>query len=164
MKHPSHCNREQQTQQILDYLNTDLLCYQTDKPEALSKKQQTIWQPNIVWFEKHYDVKLETTTGLNVLKQPHKAHIAVQKDINDLNNKLFEALYGVTISTGSLILALSFIKEEINHDEIINACFLEEDYKDELYDAEKYGSDPLIEQKKQQLSQDLQAASLLRDK
>ena len=41
---------------------------------------------------------------------------------------------------------------------MLEACFIEETFKDALYDAKKYGGDPMLEKAKKSAMQDFQAA------
>ena len=59
---------------VLKYLDTDLICYFADEPEALVKLQKDKWQPWLDWFEGKFDCKLKTTTDLAALTQEQSAH------------------------------------------------------------------------------------------
>lgn len=150
-------NRTTITEYLVKYFDTDLLCYRADFPPALAQKQQELWQPWLEWFEKNYGFVLKTTTDLIALKQDDEARAAVLKDIDTLNDDLFTILQLVASIAGSLVLGLSFIHRASVPKDIIEATFLEEHFKDGIYNAEKYGQDPMQEKQQKAAKRDLDA-------
>ncbi len=144
---------------MMKYLDTDLLCYQISEPEELAKLQQERWTPWLQWFETKYGVALETTTGLGALTQPAKAHEAVEAYISALGEDDFTILQVITSVSGSLILALAFMHQAITPQQMFEACFVEELYKDTIYDAEKYGADPILEKKQKAAMLDFETSA-----
>lgn len=142
---------------ILKYLDTDLVCYLVDMPEELATEQNRYWSPVRTWFEKKYDVSLQTTTGLAAISQDVKAHNGVAAYVDSLDDLHFTLLQLVTSISGSLILALSLLDRASCAQDVFESCFIEEHYKNTLYNAEKYGSDPMIEKKQQSVLRDLEA-------
>lgn len=146
------------TEQVLKYLDTDLICYLSDEMPGLEDAQEAAWKPHRSWFEKTYDVTLETTKAIAALSHPGKAHQGARKTVEALSDAHFTLLQIITPMSGSLILALAFLDSAASADDILKAAFVEEDFKDKLYNAEKYGEDPMIAKKKDGLSIDLKAA------
>lgn len=145
-------------QNVLRYLDTDLLCYLAEKPEALVEAQEKVWGPWREWFGQEFGTPLKTTSGLAALKQDQKAHDALTQYVNNLGDMHFTVLQLVTPLSGSVIMAAAFVEERARPDDVIAAAFVEEDFKDSLYDADKYGADPLIEKSKKAAHTDLSAA------
>ncbi len=143
---------------IFKYLDTDLLCYVATAPEGLVKLQQDKWQIWLDWFEGEFGYKLETTTGLAALTHAASAHKAVADYVGGLDDRCFTILQIVTSVSGSLILGLALVKGAANASQILDACFIEEMFKDTLYDADKYGADPILEKAQKSAMQDLTAA------
>lgn len=157
--------RAEVTALVCKYLDTDLLCYRAEpEPPGPAQKQAEIWDPWLDWFEKHFGTKLETTTGLAALVQPKAAHAAVQKTIDGLDDARFNILQLVVSGSGSLVLGLAFMEGVVTPDHVLTAARVEEHLKDEIYDAEKYGRDPMFEKKDAALLRDLQAARLFLEK
>lgn len=143
---------------ILKYLDTDLLCYPTDMPEELAKQQHKIWQPFLDGFEKEFGHALRTTTTLEAVKHPAEAHEAVARYVHGLDDAHFTILQLVTSVSGSLILALAMVRSGASASVALEACFVEETFKDALYNAEKYGEDPMLEKSKKSAMLDFSAA------
>jgi len=147
--------RAAMTPQLLAYLDTDLICY---LDEELKAAQEEHWKPSRTWFEKRYGAPLKTTTVIAALQQDPQLHAGVKDDVGALDDARFTILQLATPLTGSLILGLHFTHGQATAAQLLKASFVEEDQKDILYNAEKYGPDPLTEKKKQATLRDLKAA------
>lgn len=154
-------NRTDKSAHILKYIDTDLLCYRADKPKALNSLQEQEWHPWLDWFTSEFGADLSTTSGLEVLSQPKEAKEEVEKYINQLTESEFDALYGATTISGSIVLGLALVKQNLTAEEAVKLIFLEETYKEQIYDADKYGSDPHIEAKKKEALKNLDQAAAL---
>lgn len=154
-------SRADKTAHIIKYIDTDLLCYRTPGPKPLADLQHKSWQPWLDWFEAQYGQPLQVTTGLNALSQPEQAKVALEKEINEFDDNRFEAIYGTATVCGSVILGLAVIKEKLTPQSAINLIFLEEKFKETVYDADKYGADPHIEAKQKEALESLNHALTL---
>lgn len=150
--------REAMSVNVRKYLNTDLICYTVDAPKELVDLHKQCWTPWRSWFEKNFGATLQTTTNLAALKQENVAHQKVQDYIENLDDAYFTILQIVVPLSGSLIMGLAFIDGAANVDDVFNAAYVEETYKDKIYDAEKYGHDPLTEKQQKATLRDLRAA------
>jgi chaperone required for assembly of F1-ATPase len=149
--------------ELLKYINTDLLCYRADTPEELVARQDKIWQPHLGWFSKQYGAEFQTTCGLGALKQDDAIHERITGEIRALDDDRFTLVQMITPACGSIILALAFIKGAASADDLLACAYLEEDYKYDLYNEQLHGGDPLTEKKKAILRRDLEAAAAYRD-
>ena len=154
--------REAMSAEILKFLDTDLLCYRApkDQPVGQAEKQAESWEPWLDWFDQRFGMKLEITSDLIALKQPSAAHDAVKETVEALDDERFTALQLCVPLAGSLVLGLAFIERAITPHELYAAVRVEERFKDEIYDAEKYGRDPLQEKKDAAMMRDLEASAI----
>lgn len=150
--------RPAMSENILQYLDTDLLCYRTDHPPELASAQAAAWDPVLAWFESRFGAKLSTTTKLEALRQPHAAHEVVRAYVEAQTDERFTALQLVTALSGSLVLALAFTEGHAGPDDVFAAARVEETHKAALYDEAKYGPDPAQEKKDRAVLRDLRAA------
>ena len=150
-------NREKMSAAVMRYVDTDLLCYVTNEPEDLAALQQEVWGKWRSWLEGEFDVSIETTSGLASLKQPKALHERLQKLIDAMSDDEFTVMQIIVPLSGSLILSTAMLKKQATAQDLLVACFLEEDFKNALYDAEKYGADPHIEARKKNALRDLEA-------
>jgi chaperone required for assembly of F1-ATPase len=145
---------------VLNYLDTDLLCYRAGElPPGIHEAQAAQWDPWLVWFEKRFGSALETTTGLAALTQEIQAHEAVQTQVQSLKDSDFTVLQIVVPMTGSLVLGLAFIEGAITPEQVFNAARAEENFKAKLYNEAFYGPDPAQEKKDAAMLRDLEAAA-----
>lgn len=143
---------------VLNYIDTDLLCYRADNPEEIVKSQNDAWQPWLDWFENAYKLSFETTNGLTALKQDSAVHKAIQNSVEAFDDDRFTLFQMLVPSTGSIVLALAFMDGAAGINDLFNAAFAEENYKYALYNEDLHGGDPLTEKKKKSLRVDLEAA------
>jgi len=152
-------HREDITVSILKYLDTDLLCYHADTPRELVSRQKDIWGKWISAFEKHYGISLRTTSSLSAVKQEHDLHRKIEEDIRGFDLDHFNIIQIVTSLSGSIILALAFMDGAAGPADILECAYLEEHFKEELYDADRYGRDPLLEKQQASKKSDLEACA-----
>ena len=146
------------TESVLEYLDTDLVCYRADHPPELIQMQADVWNKPLAWFERKFGAQLQTTQKLEALEQPDNAHKAVRKHVEALDNNHFTVLQLVTAMSGSLVLALAFTEGAMTGDDVFNASRVEEKHKGQIYDEARYGPDPAQEKKDKAFMRDLEAA------
>lgn len=151
-------HRADMERSVLAYLDTDLLCYRTNQPEEMARRQQEAWQPWLDGFEKKHGVRLETTTGLMALKQPAAAHEKVAHIVRGMDDMRFAAFQLAVSLTGSLVLALALAEGSATAERIYPAITVEEAFKAEIYHEDTYGAAPNQEKAQAALLRDLTAA------
>lgn len=151
-------DRDAITQVLLKYVDTDLLCYLASAPDGLVHAQNKKWACWRSWFEGEFGVEpLETTTGLDALKQEQAIHQSIAHYIEGLADDHFTVFQLVASMSGSLLLSMAFTAGKARSDEVFEAMYVEEHFKDTLYNAEKYGVDPIAEKKQKEDKDNLQA-------
>jgi chaperone required for assembly of F1-ATPase len=151
------------TEEILGYLNTDLLCYRAAEPEAVGNRQILQWDPWLSWFEKRFSVPLQTTLGLTALRQPDAAHRAVREAVEELDLWRFTVVQIVTGISGSIILALAFAEKAASVEDVFHAIHVEEDYRAEIYNETLHGMAPHQEREMASKMWDLKALRAVLD-
>ena len=146
------------TAEVLKYLDTDLLCYRTDRDDGLAALQAERRDPPLAWFAQRYGVTLATTRSLSALRQPPDAHRAAAAAIRDMDDHRFTALQLAVGVTGSLVLGLAFAEGALDADALFAAANAEEDFKAALYNEEFYGRAPQQEQREENMRRELSAA------
>ena len=135
---------------ILDYVDTDLICYRAETPKELVELQKNKWDPIILLIEKYIGTKVHVFVGV----LPNKQHATVHDRLNNLINQfnIFEiaALHRITNITGSIFLSLCVLKKDISKNEVFELSFLEE-----LWQAENWGFDEETSQKRKEISIEL---------
>jgi chaperone required for assembly of F1-ATPase len=135
------------------YGGSDLVCYRAETPPALVHRQTEAWQPLVAWAAERYDVALNVTTGIVAVEQPPHALATFRRVLEACDLFALTALAAMTGSAGSLVIALALAEGRLSVDEAADAAFL-----DELFQAEKWGSDPEAERRRAAIRADLTAA------
>ena len=149
--------REAMHDQLMKYVDTDLLFYRTDNPPDLRTLQETAWDPVLDEFETRYGVRPIVTDGLVALSQPQALHDVIDDILSKLPDEAFTVAQIAVPASGSLITGILFTLGALDAERVLSICRVEERHKDGIYDADKYGQDPSIEKADKAMMQDLQA-------
>lgn len=150
--------RDALTKSLLKYLDTDLLCYRVKEPEELARRQKEVWDRWLVWFDEHFESPLETTFGLDALKQSERTHKQIWNYMEALDEYYFSVLQVITSVSGSIVLALAFLEHEASEEDVFAASELEEIYHAELAQEDVHGSDPVQEKRQNAMRRDLKSS------
>jgi len=140
-------------EEIAGYGHSDLICYRATEPETLVRRQEERWQPLIAWLAERYDVVLNVATGIVAVEQPPHAFSTFRRVLGACDLYALTAASAMTGCTGSLVIALALTEGRLSPDEAADAALL-----DELFQAEKWGSDPEAERRRASIRADLAAA------
>ncbi|HEY3144737.1 MAG TPA: ATP12 family protein [Dongiaceae bacterium] len=132
---------------------SDLICYRADQPQALVRRQEETWQPLVAWVAERYDVALNVISGIVAIEQPPHALATFRRVLGACDLFALTALAAMTGSAGSLVIALALAEGRLDADEASDAALL-----DELFQAERWGSDPEAERRRASIRADLAAA------
>ncbi len=124
---------------ILSYLETDLLCYYDGRQESAHAKLRA---PILNQLSQSLGCEFLTTDQLRPMTQPPHTVDKVTPAVPLDPTAQAVALVLLTKESGSLLLALAFVKGLIDKDTFMRAVFVEEDLKDEIYNAPFYGRAP----------------------
>ena len=126
--------KQEAVEQLLGFVDTDLLLYQVDNPSGLVERQKHFWQTWLDWMEDTYMIHYKTTTGLNVVKQDQSIHDAIETYVRKLDKARLAIFYITTNLSKSLILPIAFIEREASAQDLFQAVQVEEIYKQNFYD------------------------------
>ena len=157
-------NRAQLEQEILGYIDTDLICYRTDDPEVYASAQKKAWDPLVKWVEAEFGQSLATTLELKPITQTSELRSAVTNRVQRLSPEEFTALYIATQGMGSLYMAIAALSGKFTPDTLYEAALIEDLTKDGIYLAETYGISPDQERKRAILKRELGDIALFLEK
>ncbi|MBI1327575.1 MAG: ATP12 chaperone family protein [Alphaproteobacteria bacterium] len=143
---------------VLRYIDTDFLCYQAAEPVALVERQQKIWGGWRSVMAELVGAQLETTDTLKALEQDGAYHKWLTDYVTALEVMRLTVLQLVVSLSGSAILGVLLLEQKITADEIYGALMVEDNFKAEIYDEEKYGAAPFQEKARASLRGDLEAS------
>lgn len=121
--------------EILNYAETDLLCYHAQE-SGLYARQQAEWEPALKAFELAFNVRFVRAVGIVPVSQPSHIAQALRGYLEQLPPAVLVALTPLVSGLGSAVLGLSVSRGLLGIDEAIAHAQL-----DERYQAERWGED-----------------------
>jgi chaperone required for assembly of F1-ATPase len=143
-------DRERIVAETAAYGGSDLVCYRAEAPAELARRQADEWQPLIAWAAGRYDVALNVTTGVVAVAQPAHALGSFRRVLEATDLFALTALATLTAAAGSLVIALAVAEGRLTAEQAAEAALL-----DELFQAERWGSDPEAEARRAGVRRDL---------
>jgi chaperone required for assembly of F1-ATPase len=132
------------------YGGSDLVCYRAEAPAELARRQEAAWRPLVAWVEERYDVALNVTTGIVAVAQPPHALGTFRRVLEATDLFALTALATLTAAASSLVIALAMAEGRLTAEQAAAAALL-----DELFQQEKWGSDPEAEARRAGVRRDL---------
>ena len=122
-------HREAIESEVLDYANSDLVCYRTDRPPDLVALQLRNWNPIVDWARTDLDAPFEVTSGIIHLPQPEAALSAFSMALKSLSDFELSAFYTIMTLTGSAIISMMLARRANTPDAAWTAAHVDEDYQ-----------------------------------
>ena len=135
------------------YGESDLLCYRSEGPGELVRRQCAAWDPLLQWARRRYDVDFETVEGVMHRAQPAATVIRLAAAVAARDAFRLAALSPLVTISGSLIVALALAEGEIGLETAWTAATL-----DEAWQAEQWGEDALATQALEARRREFEAA------
>lgn len=115
--------------EMVRFGETDLLFYQQDNPVKLQALQELHWHPIILWAENLWDLNYIVTYGISHVAQDAKILEQYKAVIGAMDEHQLSALYLLTTSCGSLLIALAYHANVLSKDGVVKAAFVDEDWQ-----------------------------------
>ncbi len=124
--------REALIAEILNYSETDLLCYHAQE-SALQAKQLAEWEPVLKQFELAFNVRFERTVGIIPVAQPVQIAQVLRAYLEAVPPAELVALAPLVHGLGSAVLGLSVHRGLLSIDEAIEHAQLDERFQASLW-------------------------------
>ena len=122
-------DRARITGEVLDYANSDLVCYRADRPAELVKLHAEAWDPVVGWALTQLDAPFVVTEGILHAPQPAAALKAFETALGGLSDFEFAAYYSNMNITGSALIAMMLARGGIAPEQAWIAAHVDEDYQ-----------------------------------
>ena len=122
--------------EILNFLQTDLLCYRAEEPEALVLEQDQLWKPLLDWCEGLLGSAFNVTSGIMPVMQTPKLISSAQKILESYNEFELLGLHQFTSISGSAVIGLSLLEHQIELEAACQAAFV-----DDYFQINNWGED-----------------------
>ena len=135
---------------VLGFINTDLICYRADGPNELVDLQNSSWNPIISFIKKYIDVELKFFIGVMPSKQSLEIFNRLKTLINSFSDIEISALHRMTNLTGSIFISICILKGDVLKNEAFELSFL-----DELCQAKNWGVEEESLDKRDKIAKEL---------
>jgi chaperone required for assembly of F1-ATPase len=120
------------------YGESDLLCYRSEGPQPLVRRQAESWDPLLLWARRRFDVDFEIVTGVIHRPQPARTVEQLAKAVEARDAFALAAFSPLVTISGSLVIALALDEGAVDRGTAWAAATL-----DEAWQAEQWGEDAL---------------------
>lgn len=130
-------NFDEVVSDLLNYGDTDLLCYRTQAPESLVARQNKFWDPILLWAKNELSIDLKTTCGITYKAQDPSQIVRIAEEINSYDSFELTGFYDLVTISGSILVALSLYHEKLLPNQALDISFLDEDWQREKWGYDK---------------------------
>lgn len=116
-------------EEMVGYVETDLVCYRADSPEELVTAQTESWTPILDWLEERHGVRLETTVGVVPRRQSPNVVQAVREILTEEGPMTLAAFHSATTVAGSIVLAIALNDGRVDGEQAFALSQLDEDHQ-----------------------------------
>ena len=127
-------NRKSYIDDVLEFIDTDLICYRAEKPNDLAQWQSKNWDPIISKVEKYINHKINVFKGIMPLRQDKEIHLKITTFLTKFSDLEIATLHRITNITGSIFLTLYVLKNDKIKENVFELSYL-----DELWQAKNWG-------------------------
>jgi chaperone required for assembly of F1-ATPase len=150
--------RDEVVAEIAAFAKHDHLCYRTDTPAELVRRQSEAWDPLLDWVAERYGAPLVPAKGITSVAQPETSIAALRRAVEALDPFALSALHVIASICGSLVLGLGVADKRLSGEEAFALSQI-----DERFQAEKWGLDSEAEARAKRLEQELVTAAQFLD-
>ena len=135
---------------ILDFIDTDLICYRAEEPNDLVQWQSKNWDPILLNVEKYINNKIDVFKGIMPSKQNKGIKISISKFLTQFSDLEIITFHRITNITRSVFLSLCILNNDI-----IKEKAFELSYLDELWQAENWGYEEEASKNREKINTEL---------
>ncbi|KAF8522088.1 ATP12-domain-containing protein [Hysterangium stoloniferum] len=110
---------------LLDYFDTDTICFFTDHPPTLVSLQQRHWLPLLLWAEEEFKIEIRRFDSLMVTPQSTEAKEAIRNALDGMDAWKLAAMERAAYAAKSIIIALALIRGKVSVEEAAQAAHVE---------------------------------------
>ncbi len=129
-----YINRKLYIDDMLHFIDTDLICYRAENPDDLVRLQSKNWDPIISKVEKYINNKIAVFNGIMPVGQNKVIKNTITKSLTKFSDLEISVMHRITNITGSIFLALCVLKNDIIKKDVFELSYL-----DELWQAQNWG-------------------------
>ena len=139
-------DKQKYIDEVLKYINTDLICYWENKPDDLYTLQLDNWNSQLKKLKKE-ELNFDYTFNITPIKQNKSSIVLLKKKLIQLDDIILSCLLIITKITSSVLLSYLFITNRIKPIDLYNNTYLHE-----IWQSKKWG---IIEEEKEKRENDV---------
>lgn len=128
---------------LLNYAETDTLCYRAEPGEALHRRQLERWEPLLAASEARHSIQFNRISGIIHRPQPAETLTRLGAELGTLDPFTLAALNTLTSLAASLVIGLAALEPGADAGALWIASELEEEWQ-----AEQWGRDAEAEERR----------------
>lgn len=129
-------DRARWTDDILNYLQTDLLCYRAGEPAALVERQRAAWDPLLDWAAGELGARLAVTSGVAAITQSEAVLAPARRRLEAMDAWRIAGLAAAVPLAGSAVIGLALAARAFPAAALFDASRI-----DERFQAKRWGAD-----------------------
>ncbi|KIM59220.1 hypothetical protein SCLCIDRAFT_126590 [Scleroderma citrinum Foug A] len=110
---------------LLNYLDTDTICFHHDDPPPLVELQKKHWDPLLEWARRAYDVEIQVFNSILFHSQPERTRQILGDVVAQMDPWEMAAMERVTYVTKSFLIALALVKRHLTAEQASQAAHVE---------------------------------------
>ena len=139
-------DKQKYIEEVLKYINTDLICYWENKPDDLYTLQLDNWNSQLKKLKKE-ELNFDYTFNITPIKQNKSSIVLLKKKLIQLDDIILSCLLIITKITSSVLLSYLFITNRIKPIDLYNNTYLHE-----IWQSKKWGT---VEEEKEKRENDV---------
>ena len=139
-------DKQRYIEEVLKYINTDLICYWENKPDDLYTLQLDNWNSQLKKLKKE-ELNFDYTFNITPIKQNKSSIVLLKKKLIQLDDIILSCLLIITKITSSVLLSYLFITNRIKPIDLYNNTYLHE-----IWQSKKWG---IVEEEKEKRENDV---------
>ena len=139
-------DKQKYIEEVLKYINTDLICYWENKPDDLYTLQLDNWNSQLKKLKKE-ELNFDYTFNITPIKQNKSSIVLLKKKLIQLDDIILSCLLIMTKITSSVLLSYLFITNRIKPIDLYNNTYLHE-----IWQSKKWG---IVEEEKEKRENDV---------
>ena len=143
-------SRDSYIKDMIAFVDTDLICYRSEKPFDLIELQKKSWDPVVSFIQNYTGEEIDTCQSIMPLSQNKVLLSKLNTFIDKFSDQQISALHRMTYITGSIFISICALKGDILKSEAFTLSFL-----DEIWQAKNWGIEGDAEKKRDAISWEL---------
>ncbi len=126
-------HKEEIIEKLVQFSLTDTLVFWGVEKDLIALQEKT-WGPILKWANDSLSINIKKTQSLDVPTNQESGH-RLKDFMNSLSIKELTAFYKSALLMKSVLLAMAFVKKQINAKQACKAALLEEEWQNSIWGA-----------------------------